>query len=689
MKKIYLISAALLSASALWASPGLWPSGMTDGVSRQLPDMTGSIKYVPAKDAAALKAPARAAEENLTMNFAYCDEPYNAIPLHGGQIGMAIGIPASTVKDYIGNQLVALQVANPVSMTQSNPNTGNWVNTLTEATIFVSYDLTKDPVYSCKGTLGDKGFEWSTVNFEKPFDITEEKTIYVGVMYDNVSGTNYQNADAALVVDGLRAPNSYASLVWSRFSSVSNTGAPVLQENYAWKDFGNIAGCVCVRAQIAGNNLPQNRAFINDYSLPLAIAPDQQFALDFQFTNKGANRVNSVEVTMEIEGMEPQTCEVAAEEGNVAFDGKDFGVAKFVCDHEGGTIPWSAYISKINGEAANGMADQRINGYLLCMAEGFQRTVLVEELTGVKCPYCPVGYVGMESMRDKFLASGRFAPIVVHGNVNGVDPMDVCSDGKPYSQFQLNSAPSSAFHRMFNLPVHPTYANLLNAYQLFYATPAVASIAGAIENKDGKAVLNVQTYFAIDEENAPYGIAYTITEDDLGPYFQSNAYAGATSRPEYGGFENLPNPTPLKYNDVARMGSVYSPIANSIPSSVEKTVEGAEKPYSFSTTLDLSGVTNADKHYYVTAMIVNRKTGYVENCVRIPSPEALSVKGVEANPDAPVAFGMEGCINLFDTADVYAADGRLVAAKASGNVELPAGIYLVRTSKGSVKVLVR
>ena len=51
---------------------------------------------------------------------------------------------------------------------------------------------------------------------------------------------------------------------------------------------------------------------------------------------------------------------------------------------------------------------------------GYERKVVVEELTGTACGWCPRGLVGMKMLRD--LYGDRFIGVAVH-QFNATDPM--------------------------------------------------------------------------------------------------------------------------------------------------------------------------------------------------------------------------------------------------------------------------
>ncbi len=686
MKKFYLIPAALIAAGSIMAATptALPPRNMERNIIPTQTTMLMPSVFNESGAGNAQKAPSRA-DEQLSIEFGYCGDPYTALQIQeGGDLGFAIELPTSTLKQFVGNKITGVMFAAPANSKQPLPQ-GGYANTVKEGTIFLTNDLKGTPVASKTGTLGNTGFIWNTIKFDQPIEITDDKPIYVGIQYSNLASD-----EIPLIVDGQQATTDLGVWINSQFKALVGNNL-TYQEEYEWKNLTDLVGSnLCIRVVIEGDNLDTNKVSIDDTLVPTVVAPNKNFTLGMIYHNMGANRVNSVDVTMEIEGQDPQTVTFTGETGNISYNNVDEAYGSFICKNTGNNIPYTLYISKVNGSADNMLADQKVNGYLLCLDKGFERNVLVEELTGTWCAYCPIGYAGMEQMRESYgmgrTDTGRFIGIGVHASSSTADPMDVCGRNVgPYYNFALSAGggvPASFIFRNFADNVYPHPDNLAAQYSYYVQAPAFAKMDMSLEPEGNNVTMNVSTTFSLAEENAEYGIAYTITEDEVGPYVQYNAYSGQPGN--YFGFESKPQTVPLMYNDVARLGSVYNPIANSIPSKIEK-----DEAYQFSTTVDLSHVKNKDKAA-ITAILINKKTNLVENATRVYVADELGgVEKTVADSKAPVAMGLRGSIVTFANADIYASDGRMVARNVNGTVNMEAGIYFVRTANGTAKVLVR
>lgn len=677
MKKFYLAAAAFITAlvPALAQRPLTMETDIQSPLSLSLtaPQVSHQIMQAPKAN-------------DVSMDLGYCDDLYTAIVnINPGETGMAIQFPASMLKDYAGNQISSILFASGIDSSKSTQ--GNFVNSATKCTVFISESLNGDPVYEQDATISNRGYIWNTIDLTAPYTIPEGKSLYVGVIYHDITAN-----DCVITIDNAPSVNDKSFYVYSRMSGVASNGAPILQENYAWKAFAQYLGDVgnaCIKAKVSGDNLPKDRSYILDFSVPDQINTGENFQMIVAARNEGANAVQNVEVTMTIGDAAPQTatCNMLSNTSqpiSVAYGEYGFGLCEFSYDKEGNNIPFTAYISKVNG-VENQMKDKTVTGTLLSLTDGFDINVVGEELTSIRCSACPVALTVMEKMKEKYGADNRFIPIGVHANIpQPRDPMDVCSEGDPYYQFMasIGYAPALRINRRMKNDVQVTsMAATESELNYWFGLKSMAKLNASITKTDDDQVvdLNITMESAIND-NSGYGFAYTIVEDNLGPYLQVNGYAGMQG--DYYGWENKSSSTPVTYNDVARKGSVYTPIANSVPASIEKG-----KTYSYTAKVNIAAVNNL-ANYRIVPMLINTKTGYIENACVAVSPDS-GIDSVQTETSGAVAVGLKGAVNMLTAGNIFAVDGRVVATDASGIVELPAGVYLVATPAGNAKVLVR
>lgn len=619
------------------------------------------------------------------IEWGYCEEPYVCLPVDG-DVKIAAMMAAETSTTFAGNKISGILVANPVDAKLTDWNTGVYVNSVKEATIWLSNSLDGEPFLTSTGELGPDGFEWSFINFDQPYELKEGENIYFGVSYTVPEGDNGYIADYSY------PEYDYTAYLYSKITGIDNNGEFVYG-NPSWVKAGTWAGNACIRVSIEGDKLPQNICKVADVSIPVAVKKGTPINVQAGIINGAANEISSVELTLEIEGMEPQTKESKVVigydyynnpvEGAISYNGYGLVGAEFVCDLIGNNLPYKLYVSKINGTDANNWTES-YNGYMLSLEEGFAKNNVIEEATGTWCGWCVLGYAGMEYIKENI---PTFIGIAMHSG----DRMEVMGEGNAYEPFAgyVSGFPSSFLNRNWSSDIYPSPDDFADLYEEIHDIPAVAKISATLKNNDesGKSVkLSTSYEFAISEEKADYGIAYTVVEDDLGPYRQTNYPSGMDGN--YYGFENEPDPVSLLFSEVARNCSHPLPFEESILKSTT-----ADNEYTFETDIELSDVSNVNK-YRVVAMVINNFNGAIENACVVESPTYVGVESiVSESKSAPIAFGGKGCLTVVATGldnAIYTADGKCVASGIkSGKVNLAPGLYIVSNGRESVKAVVR
>ncbi|MBD5357799.1 MAG: Omp28-related outer membrane protein [Bacteroides sp.] len=614
------------------------------------------------------------APSGLWMNWGYCGSPYNAFQMPEGTLKGAIMVTKEIATQWEGAEISAVQVANPTNQSYSNPLAGE------EVTVWVSETLDGEPVCTGTGVLGENGFEYSSIDLTTPYILEANKPVYIGYTLEVPNPSGYRNGLFTLVTDYSYPPNDHTAYVYSK-ANFNKDGEMVTEATASWKSFGQYMGSLCLTATISGDMLPQNQADLVQYSIPSVIKPDTDFEFMFISQNYGANKVSDIDVTLSIEGEEPQVKHVILEYGPLEYNGQSLDAVSFTCSRVGNNIPYSIYISSVNGEPVE--ESTKIKGYFLCIENGFKRNVVVEEATGTWCGWCVRGYVGMEYMKENYSDKG-FIGIALHSG----DAMEVLDPGA-YSDYYYQVAsggfPNSFMNRNWNYSIDPDPNNLEEEFLYMVELPAYAQINAELtaNDADGKNVtLKTKTSFAADEETANYGIAYTVVEDNVGPYVQTNYYAGGAYG-EFYGYEKMGSSVPLTYNDVARNCSHPVPFDNSVPTTITGNTE-----YEYSMDIELTGVKDLN-NYRVVAMVIDNTTGEILNACEV-APEESGVEEILNNASELRVIGAKGMLTINGgVANVYAADGRMVAANVNGNVTLPAGLYIVANGNKTVKVVVR
>ena len=175
-----------------------------------------------------------------------------------------------------------------------------------------------------------------------------------------------------------------------------------------------------------------------------------------------------------------------------------------------------------------------------------QKNVLVEELTGTWCQWCPGGMYYGDSLVKTY-------DNVIFVAIHCEDPMEYA---EYYDASGLNSAPTA------NIGRHHLGQNINNWFpktELEMQNEPLANVSVTNDydatTRTLTATVNIEALAGL---NSDYRIGAIVVEDAVtGPapsYNQANSYSGG-GHGEMGGFENLPNPIPanrIAYDHVAR-----------------------------------------------------------------------------------------------------------------------------------------
>lgn len=141
-----------------------------------------------------------------------------------------------------------------------------------------------------------------------------------------------------------------------------------------------------------------------------------------------------------------------------------------------------------------------------------------------------------------------------------------------------------------------------------------------------------------------------------------------------GGFENLPNPAPIKFNHVARGIFDYNGIENSMPSEVE-----VGEFYDFTKDIELPRV-QSTKYLSIVALLINGKTGIIDNAAKahietgatdIRNNEITNVS-IYVTPEGTICCSEEGKLEVFN----------LQGIQVPGH-NLTHGVYIVKHTSES------
>lgn len=592
---------------------------------------------------------------STVLNYGYCTDEILGIGCNspGKWMAAAVKIPAEQAQAFAGSRITHISVG----FARSTPK---------RVYVFLSHDLTQPPFYTQTANLRINQF--NNVPLLETYTLGNED-IYVGYYIQTTMADD-------MPIGSDRLTSNYSDLGDLLSLGDDQEG---LCEN--WTHIGSSYGNVSVRALIEGESFPgwERRVRALDALVPGFNKMGTPFTATLGIQNEGAEPIASLKVRVGIGEESPREFDVTLPEQLVSPACTLFDLEGLVSNTAGQEVPVRFDITGING--ADVSTETSVTRTFLCSEYLTNRPLVVEELTATDCGYCPRGFVMLEQMREKH-TDGSFIGIGVHLNRASRDPMH-CQNYKAWQTRFLNGQgyPKAICNRRTIIDPHPsTIGSYYDAFTALTAKAGINVSAEFTDNSKSAIRMNatVRALKPISSHN--YGIAVALTEDQLGPYQQTNYYAN-NAMGVMGGFENLGSQCMVVFNDVARDIFDWEGDPDALPASLD-----ADTDYSYVKEIPTSACTNPD-NARVIALLIDRSTGEIENAAaQFMTTSGISDRELIREYNMTVrAEGGAGTIRVMgDTVDnawIYTPSGTLAATlEGAGTVSLTPGIYIVAIS---------
>lgn len=280
-------------------------------------------------------------------------------------------------------------------------------------------------------------------------------------------------------------------------------------------------------------------------------------------------------------------------------------------------------------------------------AESYPRRMVMEEATATWCGWCPQGIVAIDGLKRDF--PDNFLAIAIHGNRDKMAYVDEYG-------LQVNSYPSAFLNRQ---STSVSYSWLKRQIEKAGLTTDKMVRIDSVTYVEADETYKVYTTTRVANllENAQLRLVYVVTEDSVGPYKQTNNFAGESD--EMGGFENLPTKVEMLYSDVARF--IY-PSCDGLEGSVPSTLEAC-KDYAY--VANVSANFNCDDYgkLQLTVMLYDAATNTIVNADRMPLP-----KRTDLDKTLTIDMGQEpGTLKEKLGNDLYKVRNLVVSGKINGD----------------------
>lgn len=602
MKKFFLsLCSASMATLAVAATAVITPEQL-----RVSPKGDFTVCPVLNNTTAIHKAPSRTAEAAESMEtFDYTPAYIGYLEAYGlGQqvvgyeIVQSVVISPEFATHYAGATVKSINFYTP--RTQAGPNPINSAN------LYIFDKIGGNTLLTQEATLGEDGEVYTEYTLNEPYVIKEGEGFAVGFGVTPTSANDYY-----IYADALYTGNNDAGYIALRQGGVLD-----------WQNFASQVGSLYIGITLEAESFPKNEMGVIYMQAPNNVPINTPFTAQIIVTGESNNPVENFEIEYTVGDGTTQTVTWSTPEPFGFHELVGGEIENLVCNGIG-EQNFTFTVTKVNGQpntAVNSTYSIKVNG--IDPNVGYTRNFVVEEGTGTWCGFCPAGIVFMETMKDQY-------PEVIRVAVHYNDEMQVSSGSAllqmytGYPQVYVNRA----------LMITPSEADTYEVFDAYFneyeQIPALMEVTDLTIEKlsERQMQIKAKARFAIDVENDErYGIAFSITQDDMGPYAQTNYYAG-NRYGVMGGWEKKGSAVPTIYEDVLRVYtgglSGYTEI---FPAQIK-----AEQEYEFETNVYVSSITSED--FLLNALIIDNTTGEIVNAKQVAATKS-AVKGVsEANAE--------------------------------------------------------
>lgn len=394
-----------------------------------------------------------------------------------------------------------------------------------------------------------------TATFAEPYTVTD-KGVYVGY---SVTDTSMQAMPVA-VVDG------YADgAFWYRGS----------EANAKWADLGKSLGKSSALTVTLEGDYALYNVKLSDLEDAYAAVGEVCF-IEAELNNFGMKPIKSLGYTVNLNG-EKVSRDITLPVEIPSVMGLPFSASlELPAVNALGEYEVEVSIDKINGEP-NVSSNKSCRADVDVLPFVPKNNPLIEEYTGLRCGYCPRGYVMLNQMRDKY-GIENFVAISYHC---------MLESGCMVHLKEFPWSPSGIPAGQINRSVSPGVSEIPAAFVDMRRKIAPAEVAVNLAwNDDAKTemVATAKTRFLEDDDDSPYLISFCVVADGLSSpnWIQKNTYAEQSAEENAGltgdywnlfiGENASPDVSGLVFDDIA----VLYPDQQGVTGSLPGVVKGGE-----------------------------------------------------------------------------------------------------------------
>lgn len=616
MKKQILLLAAMMMAVCSYAQ--VWKAAPGNGVQRKAPAKVNKATITPT-------------DGQMWWGYMNESELSNSTTIGiGSPTSFITGIYVPANNEQIGGatvKAVRVYIADELASTMSNMKV--WISKTLPETI-----ANADYVQDIKETLTDgaNDFELTT-----PYEVNNG-AFYIGYY---VSSTN-------------------AYPIMSCGSDAIDAFLICAPGQVEWDDLNGYGfGKLAFQILVEGATIVEESATPFDFPTAYTIVGNE-VTVGVDINNNGSNTINNISYTITANGTttEEKTITTPA----IAYNAKASVNITFPASSDPKKVENEITITKVNG-VANGASNKSAKGNIINMTDVPTVVPVIEEFTGTWCGWCPVGFVGLQSIHDTY--GDKVVLIAVHES----DPMTI-SDYSPILN-QVSSFPSSFVNRAYDVYPHPVYLKSAVSQVLTEVVPGSVTATAEWADADKKAIkVNTETTFYYTDDNGQYGIALALIEDGMkgtgSNWSQTNnlSHNADYNNSDFSFWYNAASKvTGLEFDHVAV--AAWN-IASGISGSVNSTITAGEvQEFSYTADISANSLIQDKSKLKVVALLIDKSNGRILNASETSiQGDASGILSIGTDAAQPVEF--------------YTIDGKLLNAPQKG-------LNIVKYADGSVK----
>lgn len=451
-----------------------------------------------------------------------------------------------------------------------------------------------------------------------------------------------------------------------------------------WEDYHeNGWGSLLMQIEVTGLQLKDHAAAFEPF-VSQRTGSGQTASFVATLKNQGSQPINSIDYTLTVDGVKTARHYDFTKPVKGGLYGQQDVTIELQTPADVKDYEVSLTVDKVNGEA-NGVETAPVTATFTNLLRSVTRRTVVEEFTGTGCGYCPRGWAGMETMKERYPDS--FIGIAVH-QYNNNDAMFVGYD-YPVS---ASGAPACFINRASS-QLDPYYGTQAHSNGIIGDVQEAGKILPDVDvtvaghfNADSTQVEATATVERLSNADNKYEVAFALTADSLtgatSAWKQSNYYS-STSASSAGVLDAMPllkqfcsggkygkSTVTLVYNDV-QIGGSYKNGNNMAPAISNEAGAGLKSSTSYTISLPNRTVLKKALRYdemYVVALVINKATGEIVNAAR--TRVGLDATGIRNTATTRSAAAVEVAR--------YTLDGRKIDTPVKG-------LNIIKLSDGSVK----